>query len=178
MKTDSLCQLNDYYFTKLSITCNPAPGSKGFEVANLVSKFDYSIWQNPENPLMHLMRFWASFNEETPAKENFGYQIEAEIFGNLTLSAEIPEDKRPIYIRQNGVSILLGLMRAQIGMNTGCFIGGKLVIPTLMPNEIIKEVQAAKQRTPQPKPPKKTARKNAKSPVKKTPRKSRKAPTS
>lgn len=144
MKTDTLCQLNDYNFTKLSIRWNPAPNSDDFEVDNLVSKFDYSIWQNNENPLMHLMRFWASFSEETPDKQNYGYQIKAEIFGNLTLSAEIPEEKRALFIRQNGVSILLGLMRAQIGMNTGSFIGGKLVIPTLMPQEIVKEVEAAK----------------------------------
>ncbi len=178
MKNHSLCQLNDYNFTKLSIQWKPAPDRDDFEVDNLVSKFDYSVWQNHDNPLMHLMRFWASFSEETPDKENYGYQIEAEIFGNLTLSAEIPEEKRALYIRQNGVSILLGLMRAQIGMNTGSFIGGKLVIPTLMPNEIVKEVQATKQKSKQTKPSKKTARKKAKSPAKKTSRKSDKAPAS
>lgn len=177
MKTDTLCQLNDYNFTQLSIQWKPAPDRDEFEVDNLVSKFDYSVWQNPENPLTHLMRFWASFNEETPEKENYGYQIEAEIFGNLTLSTEIPEEKRALYIRQNGVSILLGLMRAQIGMNTGSFVGGKLVIPTLMPNEIVKEVQAAKQRTKQTEPPKTTSRKKAKSPAKKKPRKQSKSPS-
>lgn len=142
MKT--VCQLNDYNFTKLSIEWVPAGNGEEFVVNNLSTKFNYDVYTNPDDELEYLMRFRAIFHEETEENERLGYQIESEIYGNFTLDKSVTAEQRPLLIRQNGVSVLLGLIRAQIGTNTGSFYGSKLVIPTLMPQEIVTEVEKAK----------------------------------
>lgn len=140
----SVCQLKDYNFRKLVIEFVPQDNSDEIHVANLSSNFDYDVWRNPENTSEFLMRFWTRFQEETAKKERCGYQVEAEVYGNFTLSDSIEESKWQRLIRLNGVSILLGIIRAQIGMNTGSFIGQKLVIPTIMPQDIVERIEENK----------------------------------
>ncbi len=160
-----VCQLNDYNFTKLSIEWVPAGNGGEFVINNLATRFSYDVYKNPDNELEYLMRFWAAFHEETEDKERVGYQITSEIFGNFTLDESVEEEQCPSLIRHNGVSILLGLLRAQIGINTGSFYGSKLIIPTIMPQEIVAEVEKIKanaQKTAKKKAVKRVAKKVAK----------------
>jgi len=171
MKT-SLCQLNSYDFTKLSIRWVPSPTDEVIDIENIATGFTYDVWKNSQNELVYMMRFGANFSEETADDQRLGYQVSAEIFAELILSEEVPEDKRGLYIRQNGVSILLGIIRTQIAMNTGSFVGGKFVVPTLMPQDIVSEVEAAKKRA------RKTTKKVTKKAAKKAARKNAKKKTS
>ncbi len=163
----SVCQLNDYQFRKLDIQFVDTGEAKEIEIEHLTSKFDYDVWRNPDDSSVYMMRFSAEFHEESPQGERLGYQIETEIFGTFTLSDKVEASKRGTLIRQNGVSILLGIVRGQIGMNTGSFLGGKLLIPTLMPQDIVERIESnkkavksvAKKRPAKRASPKKTARK-------------------
>jgi len=141
MKT--VCQLNDFFFTKLSINWVQSDKDE-IVVASLASKFDYDVWVNPEDDHQYMMRFWTRFSEETAEKEALGHQIEIELYGNFTIDDSIDEKKRPLLVRQNGVSILLGIVRGQIASATGIFPGEKLVIPAIMPQDIVEQIESNK----------------------------------
>jgi hypothetical protein len=55
-------------------------------------------------------------------------------------------------VRVNGVSILYGILRGIIANATGMFPNGKFLLPTVMPQDIVKKIEAEKAAARQAKP--------------------------
>lgn len=161
---NSVCQLDQFHFTKLSAEWRQGDQEE-IHIANLSSSFDYNVWRNPKDERQFLMRFWTQFCEETADGERLGNQIEAEVYGRFTLDQSISTDKQDLLIRINGVSILLGIIRGQVASLTGVFPGNKLTIPSFMPQnivELVEKTKRAQSNADQTRPPRKrTPRKRA-----------------
>ncbi len=163
MKT--VCQLNEFFFTKLSVNWVQSDKDE-ILIENLSSSFDYDVWVNPENTFQYMMRFWARFSEETPENEALGLQVEAELYGKFTIDESIDEIRRPLLIRQNGVSILVGILRGQVASTSGLFPGEKLVVPSIMPQDIVEKIESNK-KAAKKSPKRKAPTKKAAKPVRK-----------
>ena len=77
-------------------------------------------------------------------QEPAGYDVEADIVGFLRVDEEMPDEEKDKLVPANGVSVLYGVLRGVVGASTGAFAGGKLVLPTMMPHDIVKTVLSAK----------------------------------
>jgi len=135
------CQLEDFHMTRLHLDwVDPGPREEvNIEATN--SRFDYDVFSNREHSRYFMMKFQAWFQQVDSNREKVGYQVECEIMGIFEISEEIPEERWPGFIRLNGLSILYGILRGQLANATGSFPNGKLLIPTIMPKDIIQMVE-------------------------------------
>lgn len=90
------------------------------------------------------MRLEVFFKGVTKKDEPIGHQIECVINGEFLIPEEMDVDKREGLLRVNGLSILYSTLRGVLGNLTGSFPGDKLCLPTIVPNELVKEIEEKK----------------------------------
>ena len=134
MKTP-ICQLDDFYFTNLEVKWN--------ETA-LESKFDYDVFKKSDDSRHYMLRFQSAFVEKTKEDASVGFEIESTIVGLISFQEGTCEADCEQIVRLNGVALLWGVLRGQLAAMTGSFPGGKFSLPTIMPDEIVKMVEARK----------------------------------
>jgi len=139
------CQLEDFHMTRLHLDwVDPAREEVNIEATN--SRFDYDVFSNREHSRYFMMKFQAWFQQVDENRNKVGYQVECETLGIFEISEEIPEESWSGVIRLNGLSILYGILRGQLANATGSFPNGKLLIPTIMPKDIIQMVEEQEKR--------------------------------
>jgi hypothetical protein len=81
-----------------------------------------------------------------PREGETGYEVKLALFGLLSLDDEdpgTPEDTRRYVASLNGATILYGIARAEVASLTSNFPGGRLLLPTVYMDEVLKQ-QAAR----------------------------------
>jgi len=128
---------------KLSVDwLNPEPDSPE-ESASF--GFDYDLSCNKDNPreIRMLLRFSLGPNQEE-GSPTCSYNIYAEIEGFFTFSEDLGDDQMGYLCRVNSATILYGILRGEIGNVTGSFRGGKFLLPTVMMQDVVNQVEADK----------------------------------
>lgn len=141
MKTP-ICQLDDFFFTHLEVKWNEPEATT--DVTSLTSRFDYDVFRRNDNDHHYMLRFRSAFEEKTDDDRTVGFEIESTLAGLISLPEKTCAEDCEKIVRFNGVALLWGVLRGQLATMTGSFPGGKFNLPTIMPDEIVKMVEARK----------------------------------
>lgn len=104
--------------------------------------FDYDVYRNPQQKSIFRLVFRFGLTSQTPAP--VGYVLDSEIVGYFSFPADTSEENMQALIRHNGCTILYGILRGQIANITGSFPNAKLVLPTVMMDEVVKNIEKRK----------------------------------
>jgi hypothetical protein len=106
--------------------------------------FDYDLGSHKEDPSRRMMRFKATFQQLDGNQQKVGFTIRCELIGMFRFTEATPKGKEESVLRINGVSQLYGAMRGIVTVATGSFGVGHFLLPSLMPQEIVAEVEKIK----------------------------------
>lgn len=134
-------QLEDFALTSLRIDWALPPMGEMDPTGTTELGFDYKVATHHSDPWKYRMTFQAAIDEKTGNGEPQGYRIRAEIIGYFRLDPEVPEAKRDAQVLINGVSQLYSTLRGVIATATGSFAGDKFVMPSIMPQDLVRQVE-------------------------------------
>ena len=134
-------QLDNYFLTRLQVDLALPKTDQVIEVKATDCVFDYDVAIHKERPQHRLLRFKAIFQELDGQKQKIGYHVECEMVGFFTVTEATPKGQEEAVIRLNGVSQLYGALRGILATATGMFACGRLNLPSIMPQEIVEQVE-------------------------------------
>jgi preprotein translocase subunit SecB len=139
-----ICELEQFFVNKLQVDwLDPNPD---IETESGKYGFDYDLSCNTENPniIRMVMRF--AFGPHDQDEEvTCPYKIFTEIEGVFNFSEDIEDSKMGYLCRVNSLTILYGILRGEIANITGSFRNGKFILPTVMMQDVVKEVEKRKE---------------------------------
>lgn len=128
-------------------------------------EFDYDVHRNTQQKNLFRLVFRFGLSSLTPVQ--VGYVLDSEIVGYFSFPDGTSEENMQALIRYNGCTILYGILRGQIANITGSFPHAKLVLPTVMMEEVVNAIEKRKAGIPKAAHLAKKQAKKAKSPAKK-----------
>jgi hypothetical protein len=69
-------------------------------------------------------------------------RLDFRMLGFFWFPPEVPDDRIPYLIRVNGCTILYGILRGVVASLTGMFPEGPLALPTIMMQEVVRDIEA------------------------------------
>ncbi len=114
---------------------------------DIAHEFDYDVHRNTQKENLFRLVFRFALSPRTPVP--VGYVLDSEIVGYFSFPDGTSEENMQALIRYNGCTILYGILRGQIASITGSFPHAKLVLPTVMMEEVVKDIELGKARIPQ-----------------------------
>lgn len=135
--------LEDYFLTSLHIEWVSLP-SPTAEIKAIDCSFDYELANHKQDTKLRKMHFKATFCQMDAKRQKVGYSITCEVVGLFCLTGAAPKGKEDLLFRLNGVSQLYGAMRGIISSVTGSFACGRFVLPSIMPQEIVGQIEKRK----------------------------------
>lgn len=133
-------QLDDFALTRLHVNWRP-PSKPTVDIGELTSRFDYNVAINAKDKKRFKLDLYLKIVEIGKQQAAVGYEIEADLVGIFSFPEETDQETRQKLVRVNGVNLLYSTFRGVLCGVTGVFPGGKLVLPTIMPVEIVKAVE-------------------------------------
>ena len=88
------------------------------------------------------LAFRVAVKSKTPTPVD--YSLDCEIVGLFRFPEDSTEETMQGLIRLNGCTILYGILRGQLANITGAFPRQKLILPTVMMEEVVNEVEREK----------------------------------
>lgn len=161
-----ILQLEDYFLTRLNLDFI-FPNEIEDEVESNSLEFDYDVLTHPDDPLRRMLTLRVGVSQVAKDDSKMAYQVECEINGQFRIPEEIKKDQREGLLRINGVSILYSTLRGIIGNLSGSFPEGRLCLPTILPQDVVKHIEKSKARAVEDtaKPKKKAAKNRTKAKV-------------
>lgn len=153
-----VCHLEEFYLTRVNVAWVEPPAE--IEELDLNLAFDYSVFRHKDDPLRYRLTLRLSSVPQSP--DPMGYQMDCEISGFFRFPEDSTEPKREYLIRVNGCTILYGILRGQFAGITGSFPNRPLLLPTVMMEDVVKEIEAKRAASIAEKAPKNTAKKATK----------------
>ena len=141
MKTPVL-QLETHFLSKLHMDWKPATDGSKSEIHATRCDFDYDAKTHRLEKHRRMLVFRVKAQELNSAQQPAGYTIDCEIGGLFALTEATPKGREEEFLRINGISILYGILRGMLSMATGPFQGGCFALPSVMPQEIVRDVEA------------------------------------
>lgn len=138
-----VCELEQFFINQLRVDwLNPNPDS---EKESASFGFDYDLSCNTDNPsrIRMVMRFMLGPNKEVE-EATCPYEIFTEIEGFFKFPEDIEDKKMGYLCRVNTLTILYGILRGEIANVTGSFPGEKYILPTVMMQDVVNEVEERK----------------------------------
>jgi len=138
-----VCKLEQFFINQLRIDWLGLNLNSEKESATF--GFDYDLSCNKDNPksIRMVMRFMLGPNRDVE-DATCSYDIFTEIEGFFTFSEEVEDKKMGYLCRVNTLTILYGILRGEIANVTGSFRGGKFILPTVMMQDVVREVEERK----------------------------------
>ena len=143
-KMNTACQLEDYTLTKLHIHFNQPPQEEQY-VTNVKSAFDYTVSIHRSEKHRYRLDLRVLCHETDSTDERLGYELNAEIVGFILFDESETKEKMEALIRLNGVSILYGILRGIVATVSGSMPAGKFLLPTVMPQDVVRMVESQHQ---------------------------------
>ncbi len=141
-----ICELNNFFLRHLEIS-----GADKIETTeiSLNCAFDYDLFCNDQDDhkirMVLRIKVTPDMNEEA---QTCPYEIKAEIEGFFTFSEELSDKQMGYLVRVNSATILYGILRGEVANVTGSFPSGKFLLPTVMMQEVVKEIEERKEKAP------------------------------
>lgn len=136
-------QLEDYYLTKFHVDWR-APSKPTVHVEELQTALDYDVAIHAKERHRYKLDLRIRLTENGKEQKDVGYVVAADIVGLFLFPEDSDRETREKLIRINGISILYSTFRGILGGMTGMFLGRRLTLPTIMPNEVVQRVEEAK----------------------------------
>jgi preprotein translocase subunit SecB len=136
------CELEDFHLNRLHIEVLDREQS---DETSASLSFDYDISCRSDNPFIikMVMKFSLVPNPDD-LSPRCPYAFDVEMEGIFSFPEDIEEKKMAYLCRVNGLTILYGILRGEIATLTGSFRNGKFILPTVMMQEVVKDVEARK----------------------------------
>lgn len=138
-----VCELDQFFINKLWVEwLKPDPA---IDKESVSFGFDYDLSCKKENPrlIRMVMRLILGPNE-AEADGTCPYAIDTEIEGFFKFDDDIEDRKVGYLCRVNSLTILYGILRGEIANVTGSFPGGKYILPTVMMQDVVNEIEERK----------------------------------
>lgn len=126
--------------------------------------FDYDVARHATEKTRFRLAFRVGVKSKTPAPVD--YSLDCEIVGFFRFPEDTTEESMQRLIRFNGCTILYGILRGQLANITGSFPRQKLLLPTVMMEDVVNQIEREKAQAREAKPA--SARKAAKKTAKRT----------
>lgn len=139
--SDPVCHLEEFFMTRVNVAWHDPREATTVEVGNM---FDYDVFRSGKRKNMFRLVFRFGQSSLTPVP--VGYELDCEIVGYFSFPEDTPEESMQMLIRYNGCTILYGILRGQIAGITGSFPHDKLVLPTVMMENVVREIETRKTR--------------------------------
>lgn len=165
--TEPVCHLKEFFMTRVNVAWHVPSQSEDVDIEY---SFDYDVSRHASNKHLFRLAFRVEAKSKTPSPVD--YSLDTEIVGFFRFPEKSTEDVMQFLTRLNGCTILYGILRGQLANITGSFPRQKLLLPTVMMENVVNDIEREKARDRQENPPvkkkavKKTE-KRAKTPVKK-----------
>lgn len=132
--------------------------------------FDYDVARHATEKHLFRLNFRLAAKSKTPTPVD--YSLDCEIVGFFRFPDDSTEETMQRLVRLNGCTILYGILRGQLANITGSFPRQKMILPTVMMEDIVRDIERQKAQARETSPPSgkkaaKKAAKPAKSPAKK-----------
>lgn len=136
---DPVCELEEFFFTKIHVAWHEPAKAGSAEVDYL---FDYEIGRHADekNRYRLVFRVGAHPRSSIPA----GYVMDSEVVGFFRFPPDMVREMMERLIRINGCTILYGILRGHLATVSGTFPGRKLLLPTVMMEEVVQEIERLK----------------------------------
>lgn len=124
--------------------------------------FDYDVARHATEKKRFRLAFRVGVKSKSPAPVD--YSLDCEIVGFFSFPEDTAEETMQRLIRLNGCTILYGILRGQLANITGSFPRQKLILPTVMMEDVVNDIERekAQARAAKPSGAKKVAKKTAK----------------
>lgn len=157
-----VCHLDEFFMTRVNVAWHEPPEPGSVEIDFL---FDYDVARHATEKNRFRLAFRLGAKSRTPTPVD--YSLDCEIVGFFRLPGDTTEENMQRLIRLNGCTILYGILRGQVASITGSFPRQKWILPTVMMEDVVSQIERekAQARLTKPATRKKTA-KRAKSPPK------------
>lgn len=139
--SEPVCHLEEFFMTRVNCAWHDPKESTTVEVGHT---FDYDVHRSRERKNLFRLVFRFGLVSLTPVP--MGYELDSEIIGYFSFPEDTPEKNMQELIRYNGCTILYGILRGQIAGITGSFPHDKLVLPTVMMENVVREIETRKTR--------------------------------
>lgn len=139
--TQPVLLLEDYFLTRLHLDWHFPPDGPAVQVKKVRSQFDYEVAKHTTDPRRRMLKFRAAFQELDANQQHLGHRVECEVVGLFSFTEATPKDKEEFLIRVNGISMLYGALRGLLTSATGAFPSGRFAMPSIMPQDIVNEVE-------------------------------------
>ncbi len=133
------CHLEEFFMTRVNLAWHDPKETTTVDVKH---EFDYDVHRNTQQENLFRLVFRFGLSPQTPVP--VGYVLESEIVGYFSFPDTTSEENMQALIRYNGCTILYGILRGQIANITGSFPHAKLVLPTVMMEEVVNEIETRK----------------------------------
>lgn len=157
--TQPVCHLDEFFMTRVNVAWHE-PSEPG-EV-DIDFLFDYDVAKHTTEKKRFRLAFRLGVKSKTPVPVD--YSLDCEIVGFFRFPDDTSEESMQRLIRFNGCTILYGILRGQLANITGSFPRQKLILPTVMMEDVVNDIERekAQARKANPSTGKKTAKKAAK----------------
>ncbi len=162
---EPVCHLDEFFMTRVNVAWHEPtePGN-----AEIDYMFSYDVGRHASEKQRFRLAFRLASKSKTPAAVD--YSLDCEIVGFFRFPEGTKEEVMQSLVRLNGCTILYGILRGQLANITGSFPRRKMVLPTVMMEDVVKRIEEKKAQArqanapPKKKPAKKAAKKAKKSP--------------
>ncbi len=137
-----VCDLNNFFIRQLQVRSIDVLETAAI---SMNCTFDYDLFCHDKNDHKICMNLRVKVApdqlEETPTCP---YEINAEIQGFFTFADDLSEEQMGYLMRVNSATILYGILRGEIANITGSFPAGKFLLPTVMMQNVVEEIEEIK----------------------------------
>lgn len=134
-----VCHLEEFFMTRVNLAWHDPKESTTVAVEH---KFDYDVYRNSGQKNLFRLVFRFALSSQTPVP--VGYALDSEMVGYFSFPEGTSDEKMQALIRYNGCTILYGILRGQIANIAGSFPHAKLILPTVMMEEVVNEIERQK----------------------------------
>jgi preprotein translocase subunit SecB len=137
--TYPVCHLDEFFMTRVNVAWHEPsqPGSVDIDFL-----FDYDVAKHTTEKNRFRLAFRLGVKSKTPMPVE--YSLDCEIVGFFHFPQETTDDAMQRLIRLNGCTILYGVLRGQLANITGSFPRQKLILPTVMMEDVVNDIEREK----------------------------------
>jgi len=141
MKT--VCELNNFFMRDLEVH---SLGRVDGDEISMNCSFDYDLFCHNDDcrKIRMVLRVCVSPDSEKKSR-NCPYEIKSEIEGLFTFQEDLSDEQMGYLIRVNSMTILYGILRGEVANVTGSFPSGKFLLPTVMMQDVVREIEERKE---------------------------------
>lgn len=137
--TKPVCHLDEFFMTRVNVAWHE-PSQPGSVDIDFLFDYDVARHSTEKHHFRLALRLVAISRTPTPVD----YSADCEIIGFFRFPEDSTDETMQRLIRINGCTILYGILRGQLANITGSFPRQKLILPTVMMEDVVHEIEKKK----------------------------------